>query len=52
MHSLICSLETTDNYTLCVIHDACRGLDGRMKFGTFLYNKHFQAYQKKAFTLV
>lgn len=30
----------------------CRGLEGGMKFATFLYNKHFQAYQKDAFALV
>ena len=31
---------------------ACRGLDGRMKFAVFVYDKHFQAYQKNAFALV
>lgn len=30
----------------------CRGLEGGMNFATFHYNKHFQAYQKDAFTLV
>ena len=29
-----------------------RGLSGRMKFATFLYNSHFQSYQKDSFTLV
>ncbi|CAI8019473.1 Cilia- and flagella-associated protein 300 [Geodia barretti] len=27
------------------------GLSGRMKFATFLYNSHFQSYQKDSFTL-
>lgn len=27
------------------------GLSGRMKFATFLYNRHFQLYQKEQFTL-
>ena len=29
-----------------------RGLKGRMKFATFLYNKHFQVYQRDTFALV